>query len=996
VKHPGEGNPPPDGAACQVSHASPTEGAPARDPEQWLDTFGRFAYHGPITMVLLASLLILAVVVGFLSMGKNRRPTWMYILYWVSRIRADFAWFAIVLFVTLLAKDLAVDPIHRDQTSSDFCRAEFFFDNLYHTLMMIPLSADADLAQAGPFTTVFYNLFRLLLPLLAVAAVAIVAMGEARNRLQLLLMPKRGHNVICGLGEIGFELARQWSPSESDDEEDSRPWKPGILRWLQKTHRGAKHFMKQEPLVVIESDKNNGHIAECRAMGIPVITDDGLARDFRALKKARVQDANRVFSMLPDDPGDIEFALRIQDYLSEEGTPRDTDTPSPRVIVQIDSPGMSRRLSDYSRIANLSSIDLRFHSLSQTMATDLLLRYPPDLFASLADAPRPHIVVYGFGTLGQRVVTEAIRLCQFRTPAFPKFTIYDQDEEEVRRFLEAELPGLYSTAIAEEHAPHGADHTGIGEQFPAEFVVKKCRFGVSAVTPDDLSLGQWLGEPGVPAEPPTQHVVCFERQAFALTFALALRTTLLTRNLFHPIFVRAKWSRGLASLLDSNTGSPEIPDGLFPFGTIDDLCRLETFDNPLVEHIATKFHQQYRKSDAPNIKSDQANREWRRLRDYLRRDNRYAALHTDTKLRAIGMRRVLRDVDPDHVRAFEDPAVVDTLARMEHRRWCASKLADGWRSEYAPGRVDILKQHPGIRPYDPIQDDKNNHPLVQALPSMIAMETAEPDCPDVRLRYHAVPEFRIGVLQLSDFDASIPPAPRPGFSENTLQDMLKQVLSRIRSVDGPELGEAKRIDLLQQRAFTIYTPGIFPAERELVELLFPMLQSTERPHSMKEYPVPESLHNPPEHSVFALLPMPYDYLTDTLAYLKAGREEQREQVQKEFRGFMGYRCVRYAELPLEHSPTQHLDKIDHDVLRRQMRRTWRFISLRCDVVFVLRDISDMPEAARASGGLASLDDYVIEGCDAFPQIENERYAPKPAQPPACFTVWTDSESTPAT
>ena len=70
----------------------------------------------------------------------------------------------------------------------------------------------------------------------------------------------------------------------------------------------------------------------------------------------------------------------------------------------------------------------------------------------------------------------------------------------------------------------------------------------------------------------TEHVVCCSTDERSLEVAQLLRK----RAANAPILVRRQQSSGLAQLLESNRGLPEIPDGLYPFGMLDERSATRT------------------------------------------------------------------------------------------------------------------------------------------------------------------------------------------------------------------------------------------------------------------------------------------------------------------------------------------------------------------------------------------------------------------------------------
>ena len=81
--------------------------------------------------------------------------------------------------------------------------------------------------------------------------------------------------------------------------------------------------------------------------------------------------------------------------------------------------------------------------------------------------------------------------------------------------------------------------------------------------------------------------------------------------------------------------------------------------------------------------------------------NRWQADHLNIKLRTMGFDAEGTDVLD---RVAEKPELLDRFAEMEHRRWQAALLIDGWT--YAPGdnKDSMKKTHPCLIPFDQLSD----------------------------------------------------------------------------------------------------------------------------------------------------------------------------------------------------------------------------------------------------------------------------------------------------
>ncbi|MBI2421572.1 MAG: NAD-binding protein [Candidatus Hydrogenedentes bacterium] len=855
----------------------------------------------------------------------------------------------------------AIYPFVSSYETTSMTRVLDAWDQAYLTLQLIPLggdwTTDREALTKAPAIPLELNAARFLLPLVAVFSLFIVLFRWLGDAIQLLIMPRRNHTVVCGLGEAGFAYVRNWE--------------------------GFWKLWDHGPLVVIEKDAKNPHIEACRALGIPVIVGD--ATDESILWRSRAQRARCIVSLLPSDREDIEATMHVQRYVDKNWRGRfgrwvggitglhrlmaraNVPRRGPVVIAQIDSPQLARRLDYYDKIARMSNLDVRFHNIYKMMAIQLFLRHPPEHYAGLFNVRQPHFVVYGFGYLGQQVITEGIHLCQFRKALPPKFTIVDSNVEKVEHFLATEFPGI-----------HG--HTKTPPPKAAEFAVVACQFKSQAITKTELDRIVGL------AETPTQHIVCFDGEEFALSFALSLQSQLYERvNGNAPIFVRARSRRGMAALLDSNRGRPEIPDGIFAFGMVEEAATPDALDSAYIESLAEAIHT----CDYLGRNSHSrlpASKEWFSLADVFRRTNRNAAMHLDVKLRAVGRRRI--QAGPGVAPEFSEDEVV-LLAELEHRRFCASRLAEGWH--YGRKRLDAARQHNLLVEYVPELHAEGNEPMLKILPPMLdgraervielqsamngassagagsgaggeRMHTVRQALTYFRKskRYHCAPVLELGIIQLtSDLDIGSYQLPEKW------QDLL-------RGIDGE----------CQGKSVTIHSPCAYLAEQHAAGYLYDCVLGP-APHA-KVMP----FTGPCQHQIAILLPVPYAAMEFAInRNLAAGSDGSLVDVWKRgLQELVGREEVRYTDMPLRNTTLSGL--ADETAMATQFRETWAYIQARCECQILLYP-EDKPELLH--GFSSHLEDCRANGASEsmappeIPSVEQGWYFP-PVNA-ACRKTW---------
>lgn len=138
-----------------------------------------------------------------------------------------------------------------------------------------------------------------------------------------------------------------------------------------------------------------------------------------------------------------------------------------------------------------------------------------------------------------------------------------------------------------------------------------------------------------------------------------------------------------------------------PFGMLEQFAAPDLLLQEEHDALARTVHEFYlegRLDDGEKLGTRGSLEEWDDLPEGFREDNRLVADCYAIKLRDIGARLVPGNSLPLQLAADE----LEELARAEHERWMAAKLAQGW--SHAPARDDARRLHPDIVPYDALSE----------------------------------------------------------------------------------------------------------------------------------------------------------------------------------------------------------------------------------------------------------------------------------------------------
>jgi hypothetical protein len=135
--------------------------------------------------------------------------------------------------------------------------------------------------------------------------------------------------------------------------------------------------------------------------------------------------------------------------------------------------------------------------------------------------------------------------------------------------------------------------------------------------------------------------------------------------------------------------------------------------------LAREIHERHRAAtQAAPLKS------WPELEEMFRESSRLQADHMLEKLREVGCAAVAvtdRAVAPFEL-GFEE---VERLAEVEHGRWTAERLMDGWR--WGPDRDEARRTHPDLVPWADLPDAVKEHDrrAVRAIPELLRLAGME-------------------------------------------------------------------------------------------------------------------------------------------------------------------------------------------------------------------------------------------------------------------------------
>lgn len=527
------------------------------------------------------------------------------------------------------------------------------FDLFYYSLQLFIMESGA---VEGP-VPVELQVARLAAPLLAAsAAVGALAVIFREYVERFGLWRCKDHVVICGLGRKGAHLAR---------------------------HFCEKGFA----VVVVEGDDGNDDVRPCREQGAWVVI--GSATDADALRKAGVDRARLVIAVCGDDGTNVECAMQTYQIL------KDLRKPAPRPVrcfVHVFDLDLCSWFKKHPICADgRDRLSVSVFNNYENGARLLLHEHPLERGLRRRDDPRQvHLVVVGFGQMGESVVMQAAKVGHYANGKPVRITVVDR------------------RARAKERA--------FGHRYP-QFE----KVGAIEFVPGDALTPTLLGQVATWASDPASIVtvvITFDDDALGLRYAMALWEKVAQTPA--AIKVRMTEDAGLAILLRPEEARAELCGQVTPFGMISHLCTSDILLAAKLDDLAKATHDYFRAAESKQHRNpdDDVMQPWEALDDLLKDSNRDGAAHIAVKLRTIGCRVADIDEPGEPVTEFAEEAV-ELMARMEHARWTAQYLLDGWRQ--GPERDDARRIHPWLIPWDDLPDEarEKNYYFVRIVPDVL-------------------------------------------------------------------------------------------------------------------------------------------------------------------------------------------------------------------------------------------------------------------------------------
>jgi len=428
--------------------------------------------------------------------------------------------------------------------------------------------------------------------------------------------------------------------------------------------------------VAIMDGTNKDVVTQYENAAVAVIRGD--PRLAETWESARVDAASMVFVAQSTDVENLNIAVSVSAALERYPASR-----HPSLVVALDSDILAEQV-DLALDRAATPPSLRFQRLSIDEEATRPLFLAPPLPTLKADRLAPsRIVIVGLGPGARAMLRTALTLGQDSASSGPHITV-----------LAPEADMMAEPILAAGFLPHFAA--------TIELIPLQMAWG----TIDDDVLMRALD--GVDA--PTLTAICLDDE-IAIGAAIGVARFAAVQGWQDgSIAVHQSQEDRLLSMLarlDNLPGHKRLLPfgGILPDGTVARLMK----EKP--EKLPRAIHADYVRSLGDGAQAVTA--DWAALGETYRRASRAAAEHMSVKLASLGY--TLKPGMPNNFQ-FSD-GEIDSLARMEHRRWVAERLLRGWR--LGP-RNNERRRHPDLVPFDelPQSSQAKTRAAMRALPAV--------------------------------------------------------------------------------------------------------------------------------------------------------------------------------------------------------------------------------------------------------------------------------------
>jgi voltage-gated potassium channel Kch len=527
------------------------------------------------------------------------------------------------------------------------------------------------------------------------------------------LRRRGGHVIICGVGRLGRQLAAEFRAAGT-------------------------------PVVAIEA--NPERAAALAHSGALLLNGDACTE--KELVRAGVSRAAQLIAVCEGVQNNVAIVALAGELLSKQPYRSHSRRQLESWLFVADASLRDLFKSEelFPHVGDRYRVNVRGLDIFSLAARQALLSNPLDYDRITRESETVvHLVIVGFGTLGQHVALQAVRSGHFANQkklkvtilerghglryqgflkAFPQFAelanasvveFFPTEIDAVERILQAARPIV--KAPPDASAASGDDAAARGQSKVAELV--------TVVLCWDWKDGDVLSEEELFGQ--------LERDdATNVQLALNLHSLCVAKRIPMPrtLLLQSRAS-GFAALFNAPSLSQLVGGQLRIVGTIEQTCSLDAIMHETTDAIARALHEQWcdeqfragrKQGDKPALWP------WDQLDESYKEANRQAADHIPIKARAANWTIDILHDSPRRLVCLDGPqysAEVELLAEMEHARWNAYMALRGYKYASGDKADDVNRTHPCLLPWNKLSESAKEYDRSQILAMPKALERAE-------------------------------------------------------------------------------------------------------------------------------------------------------------------------------------------------------------------------------------------------------------------------------
>lgn len=457
--------------------------------------------------------------------------------------------------------------------------------------------------------------------------------------------------------------------------------------------------LRREWVVALEHDHDSPYYEDSQQQGAIVIGDEPQVPV--KLKDVGFQRAKEVYILGDNDSENLHLVQQMDRLLVE----RQNHSSQSTWYVQVQDAGKRQFLNKFTY--KLPNVSIYSFNLYENIARRLLIQYPIDRFYHNPSNDTSHVFIFGFGNLGHEILRNCLKMGHFGKGRKLAIHIFAEDADEQQAAFAALNPCL-APMITPDAIPAAFDSV-LGRELLDE-VFGHISLHFHELPQNDFALLHDT-QPLYDALRPEGMVSIYftledEFASAAHLSSLLERLNALQQQTLNghsrcdvQVFCYYNFPNEAETALVErrfNELAPHVP--VVCFGNFLNECSARSIRDRALDQLpqlAALYYdevidkQKLWEDEAPAAIIERAKANWRTKKEMDKESNRLFADHAFVKMRLVWETMTLEEKQratdtttsiAQELREWLQKGLKDyqEVANLEHRRWCAEKLLDGW------------------------------------------------------------------------------------------------------------------------------------------------------------------------------------------------------------------------------------------------------------------------------------------------------------------------------